>query len=70
MDLKHDKEIYQNKRVLIVGKGNSAFEIADDLVDTTAITHICSPYAIKMAWNTHYVGDVRAVNNNFLIRII
>jgi len=66
MDMKLDKELYQNKRVLIVGKGNSAFEIADDLVDTTAITHICSSKAIKMAWNTHYVGDVRAVNNNFL----
>ncbi|EDP94255.1 NAD(P)-binding domain-containing protein [Kordia algicida OT-1] len=66
MDMKLDKEIYQNKRVLIVGKGNSAFEIAEDLVDTTAITHICSSQTIKMAWNTHYVGDVRAVNNNFL----
>lgn len=66
MDMDINKELYQNKRVLIVGKGNSAFEIADDLVDTTAVTHVCSGSAIKMAWNTHYVGDVRALNNNFL----
>lgn len=57
---------YVNKRVLIVGKGNSAFETADNLVETAANIHICSPESVKFAWATHYVGNLRAVNNNFL----
>lgn len=57
---------YLNKRVLIVGKGNSALETADNLVETTASIHLCSPTPVKLAWATHYVGNVRAVNNNFL----
>ncbi len=57
---------YINKRVLIVGKGNSAFETADNLIETTAAIHIVSPESVKFAWQTHYVGNLRAVNNNFL----
>ncbi|KZN32583.1 hypothetical protein N480_25370 [Pseudoalteromonas luteoviolacea S2607] len=57
---------YKNKRVLILGKGNSAFETAENLIETTAVVALCSPNPIKLAWNTHYVGNVRAVNNNFL----
>lgn len=61
-----NKEDYANKRLLIVGKGNSAFETADHLINATVITHISSPKTLSMAWNTHYVGHLRAVNNNFL----
>lgn len=61
-----DPEKYANKRVLVVGKGNSAFETADNLIETTAAIHICSPDSVKFAWQTHYVGHLRAVNNNFL----
>lgn len=57
---------YKNKRVLILGKGNSAFETAENLIETTSTVALCSPNPIKLAWNTHYVGNVRAVNNNFL----
>lgn len=64
MDL--NKEIYNNKRVLIIGKGNSGFETADYLKDSAAIIHIASPSPLKFAWQTHYVGHLRAVNNNFL----
>ena len=59
-------EDYINQRVLIVGKGNSAFEVADHLTKTAATIHICSPHSLKFAWQTHYVGHLRAVNNNFL----
>ncbi len=59
-------EDYVNQRVLVVGKGNSAFETADNLVETTAAIHILSPHSLKLAWATHYVGNLRAVNNNFL----
>lgn len=61
-----DQELFVNKRVLILGKGNSAFETADHLIDVAAMIHVCSPNPIKMAWSTHFVGHLRAVNNNFL----
>lgn len=59
-------ELYENKRVLILGKGNSAFETADSLVEHAASIHVMSPNPIKFAWQTHFVGNLRAVNNNFL----
>ncbi|MEL6535590.1 MAG: NAD(P)-binding domain-containing protein, partial [Bacteroidota bacterium] len=65
-ELSLDKEEYTNKRVLILGKGNSAFETADYLTDTAAVIFACSPNHIKLAWSSHYVGHLRAVNNNFL----
>ncbi len=61
-----DPKAYINKRVLVVGKGNSAFETADNLVETAAAIHILSPESVKFAWQTHFVGHLRAVNNNFL----
>lgn len=61
-----NKADYTNQRVLIIGKGNSAFETADHLVDSAAMIHVASPESIVMAWKSHYVGHLRAVNNNFL----
>ncbi|GAB2969330.1 NAD(P)-binding domain-containing protein [Streptomyces pseudoechinosporeus] len=61
-----DPEDFTDQRVLIIGKGNSALETADNLVETAAVIHVAGPHSIKMAWNTHYVGHLRAVNNNFL----
>jgi hypothetical protein len=52
--------------VLIIGKGNSAFETADNLVETAAVIHIAGPHSIRMAWRSHYVGHLRALNNNLL----
>ena len=57
---------FKNQRVLIIGKGNSAFETADNLVATAAVIHVASPNSLKLAWKTHFVGHLRAVNNNFL----
>ncbi|BCY08326.1 NAD(P)-binding domain-containing protein [Actinoplanes sp. L3-i22] len=57
---------FENQRVLIIGKGNSAFETADALVESAAVIHVAGPHAIRLAWQTHYVGHLRAVNNNFL----
>jgi thioredoxin reductase len=64
----HDTDLarFVNKRVLVVGKGNSAFETANHLNDVAAAIHICSPHSVKLAWQTHYVGNLRAVNNDFL----
>jgi Pyridine nucleotide-disulphide oxidoreductase len=52
--------------VLIIGKGNSAFETADNLIETAAVIHVAGPSSIRMAWKSHYVGHLRAVNNNLL----
>lgn len=59
-------DLYKNKRVLIIGKGNSGFETADHLIPYASLIHIASPNPIKMAWKSHYVGHLRAVNNNML----
>ncbi len=61
-----DPAEYRNQRVLIIGKGNSAFESADNLIGAAAIIHVASPNPVSMAWKTHFVGHLRAVNNNFL----
>lgn len=61
-----DPQDFIDQRVLIVGKGNSAFETADNLVPTASVIHLVSPFPIDFAWKTHFVGDLRAVNNNIL----
>lgn len=61
-----DADDFIDKRVLIVGKGNSAFETADRLMETTRKIWVCGPKTVRLAWASHYVGDLRAVNNNFL----
>jgi thioredoxin reductase len=61
-----DPADFENQRVLIVGKGNSAFETADALIETASTIHVAGPHSIRLAWQTHYVGHLRAVNNNFL----
>ena len=59
-----DRERYRNKRVGIIGQGNSAFETAEHLSGVAAFVHILAKSPVRMAWQTHFVGDVRAVNNN------
>lgn len=59
-------EEFADQRVLIIGKGNSAFETAENLIPTAAILHVASPRPLSFAWKTHYVGHLRAINNNFL----
>ena len=61
-----DPKDFVGQRVLIIGKGNSAFETAENLVGTTTRIHLASPNSLKMAWRTHYVGHLRAINNSFL----
>ncbi len=61
-----DADAFTNQRVLILGKGNSGFETADHLIDTTALIHVASPNPVKFAWQSHFVGHLRAVNNNLL----
>jgi len=66
VDVSVNPDDFANQKVMIVGKGNSAFETADNLIATAAVIHVCSPETLNLAWKTHFVGHLRAVNNNFL----
>lgn len=61
-----DPADFTNQKVLIIGRGNSAFETADALIETAAVIHLAGPRPLRFAWQTHFVGHLRAVNNNFL----
>jgi thioredoxin reductase len=65
-DMPVDPRDFLDQRVLVIGKGNSAFETAENLMETTTLIHVAGPGSVRMAWRTHYVGHLRAVNNNFL----
>uniref|UniRef100_A0A3Q3W1K2 FAD-dependent oxidoreductase domain containing 2 n=1 Tax=Mola mola TaxID=94237 RepID=A0A3Q3W1K2_MOLML len=59
-------EDYKNQAVLILGKGNSAFETGQSLLGSASVVHMLSANPVRLAWQTHYVGDLRAVNNELL----
>jgi thioredoxin reductase len=65
-DVSVDPHDFVDARVLIIGKGNSAFETADNLIETAAVIHVAGPSSIRMAWRSHFVGHLRAVNNGLL----
>lgn len=58
-DMPVDSNAYVGHRVLIIGKGNSAFETASGILGRTAIVHLASRRPLKLAWNTKHPGDVR-----------
>mmetsp|Transcript_22360 Transcript_22360/g.16844 ORF Transcript_22360/g.16844 Transcript_22360/m.16844 type:complete len:129 (+) Transcript_22360:479-865(+) len=61
-----NKERYKNRNVLILGKGNSAFETAEYLTDTAANIFVNSRSPITHSWWSRYVGHLRSINNTFL----
>lgn len=61
-----NSEDYKDQAVLILGKGNSAFETAQSLLGKASRVHMVSRSPVRLAWQTHYVGDLRAVNNEVL----
>lgn len=65
-----DLDLYENKTVLVVGGGNSALEIADQLSSTAAFVHVFARSKLRLAFETHYVGDVRALNLEILDRYL
>lgn len=52
-------EDYKDQTVLILGKGNSAFETAQSIMGRASFVHMLSPSPVRLAWQTHYVGDLR-----------
>lgn len=65
-EMSTDPEDFSNQRVLVLGKGNSAFETADNLIGTASRIYVCSPTPITLSWKSKFVGHLRAVNNNFI----
>ncbi|XP_043535910.1 FAD-dependent oxidoreductase domain-containing protein 2 isoform X1 [Chiloscyllium plagiosum] len=61
-----DPANFVGQTVLILGRGNAAFETADNIVGVTNFIHMLGRSRLRLAWATHYVGDVRAVNNAML----
>jgi len=58
-DMDVDPDSYTNHRVLIIGKGNSAFETAHALLGKTAMVHLASRRPLRLTWTTKHPGDVR-----------
>ncbi|XP_038612599.1 FAD-dependent oxidoreductase domain-containing protein 2 isoform X3 [Tachyglossus aculeatus] len=61
-----DPEDFAGQNVLILGRGNSAFETAENILGATNFIHMVSRSRVRLSWATHYVGDLRAVNNGLL----
>ncbi|XP_075038819.1 FAD-dependent oxidoreductase domain-containing protein 2 isoform X1 [Mixophyes fleayi] len=61
-----DPSNFTGQSVLILGRGNSAFETAENILGSTNFIHILGRSRVRLSWSTHYVGDLRAVNNGLL----
>ncbi|KAJ6658881.1 hypothetical protein lerEdw1_019517 [Lerista edwardsae] len=61
-----DPEDFVGQSVLILGRGNSAFETAENILGVTNFIHMISRSRVRLSWATHYVGDLRAINNGLL----
>jgi thioredoxin reductase len=59
-----DKRFFVNKRVAVLGGGNSAFETANHIADVAAYVHVLLRSNLKMAYETHFVGHLRAKYTN------
>ena len=61
-----NKSSFEDQEVLILGRGNAAFETAGHLYDVTTRVNMIGRSRVRLSWETHYVGDLRGVNNEVL----
>ena len=54
-----DPDQYEGKSVLILGRGNAAFETAQSIYGVTNLIHMVARSRIRNSYSTHYVGDLR-----------
>ncbi|XP_058046223.1 FAD-dependent oxidoreductase domain-containing protein 2 isoform X3 [Ahaetulla prasina] len=52
---------FAGQSVLILGRGNSAFETAENILGVTNFVHMVGRSRVRLSWATHYVGDLRSV---------
>ena len=60
-----DKSKYVDQDILIIGNGNSAFETANNLIDVAKTIEIRGK-EIKYSYQSHYPGDLRSVNMEYI----
>ncbi|XP_044157209.1 FAD-dependent oxidoreductase domain-containing protein 2 isoform X4 [Bufo gargarizans] len=56
-----DPSNFTGQSVLILGRGNSAFETAQNILSSTNFIHMIGRSRVRLSWSTHYVGDLRSV---------
>jgi thioredoxin reductase len=59
-------EDYEGQVVAVIGAGNSAFEVANHLAGHAAVVHVLMRHPARHSWQTHFPGDLRAVNDTIL----
>lgn len=57
---------YTGERVLVVGKGNSAMEVADVALESAAVVHIASPTPLTLAYSSRHPGNIRSNHSRLL----
>ncbi|WP_214410479.1 NAD(P)-binding domain-containing protein [Sphaerisporangium fuscum] len=65
-ELSTNGEDYTGKRVLVIGKGNAAFETAQAMLPHASVIHLASPSPVRLAWTTKHPGHVRGQYGAFL----
>jgi thioredoxin reductase len=72
-DMSSDGKTYEKERVLVLGNGNSANEVAGSLFPWAHSTDLLGRRPMRFAINTHYVGDVRTINSlaaeNYVLKL-
>jgi thioredoxin reductase len=61
-----DPLAYADQRVLVIGKGNSAFETAAAILGQASMVHLASRRPLRLAWHTKHPGDVRGQYGSIL----
>ncbi|KAA0152426.1 hypothetical protein FNF29_03992 [Cafeteria roenbergensis] len=63
-----DPMAYSGQRVLVIGRGNAAFEVASAAMQSAASVHIMGRQRsrVRLSWETHYPGDVRMIHAQLL----
>lgn len=62
-----DPKDFVGQNVLILGRGNSAFETAENILGVTNFIHMLSRSRVRLSWATHYVGDLRYATQLLLV---
>ena len=63
-DVDPTSERYFNESIALVGGGNAGMEIATALQNEVGFIALMSDF--QFSWRSHYVGDVRSVNAQFI----
>ncbi|MEE6511952.1 hypothetical protein FKM82_018845 [Ascaphus truei] len=56
-----DPQNFTGQNILILGRGNAAFETAENILGVTNFIHMIGRSRVRLSWATHYVGDLRSM---------